>query len=110
MSAAIARTTIPQDWLRHEEAQASDHGTIYDAARLCGQLRVHQIGMDAGLDCATISENDRVVVDDRVPGDDKAPKTRLYRCGICGRTKLAPKPPPCPVHRKLMSLVKPPNA
>lgn len=66
-------------------------------------------GKKAELDYAMIVENDRLVVDSRVPGDTR-PEKREYVCRQprCTHTVWAVMPPECPVHHKVMVL-KPPS-
>jgi hypothetical protein len=56
------------------------------------------------LDCASISDDDRGVVDDRVPGNS-VPKMQKYKCDHngCTYTEWSETVPECPNHGTKMS-------
>jgi hypothetical protein len=58
------------------------------------------------LDCVTNWADDRVVVDDRVPGDSE-PRELEYKCDFpwgCTYTKVSLIVPVCPTHHRRMVL------
>jgi hypothetical protein len=69
---------------------------------------ISKLDRDAGLDCPAILENDRVVTDDRVPGDNTDPNALKYKCdypGGCSHTEWSLIVPTCPTHLRQMIVV-----
>jgi hypothetical protein len=61
---------------------------------------------ESRLDCVTNWDDDRVVGDDRVPGDSE-PREQEYECdfpGGCTYTEVSLIVPVCPTHRRRMVL------